>query len=1288
MPAPEIAVAYVSIVPEIQGFAAQLRSQIVGPAGDAGDQAGEAASSGLKDKLVKGAAAVGVAAGALLAKGISDAIAQADVKRKLQAQLGATPKEADKYGKVAGKLYAQGVSGSFEDAADAIKSVMQSGIAPPKATNAQLQAIATKASDVANVFDQDLGGVTNAVSQMLRTGMAKNADQAFDVLTKGFQNGANKADDLLDTFNEYGTQFRKLGLDGPKALGLISQGVKAGARDADVAADALKEFSIRAIDGSDTTAQGFKALGLNAKTMGAQIAKGGKSASDGLTLTLAKLRGIKDPVKQSAAATALFGTQAEDLGKALFAMDPSKATKDLGKFGGSAKGLGDTIRSGPIYQLQTFKRTAQQDLVEVLGKYVVPTLLTVKRYGTEAFGWVKDNQAWLLPFAAGIAAIATAVGIYNGVTKTIALVTRGWAIAQGILNTVMALNPFVLVALAVIGLGAALVVAYKKSATFRAIVQAAFKGVQDVVGAVVDWFTGSFIPFFTKTIPGAFSAVVNWVKKNWPWILGALTGPIGLAVVYIVKHWKQISDAFGAGWGWIKKNVLYPIRDFFTKMIPGWAGTLRDKVSGAFSDAAKMAGKGWSKLQDLAKAPVRFVVETVYNRGIVGMWNKIAGAFGAPKLGEWHPKGFAAGGYTGAGGKFTPAGIVHRGEYVIPKDATSKIGLGNLEYMRKHGKLPGYSLGGLVGGAWDWTKDAVSGAGSAAWDKIKKTTSWISDTMEASARAGVTHVVEPLLSQIPGTNAGFGKAIKGIPMKAVDAIFGYSKIADSKLGAQFAKYAGGGTLGKWIAKAMQWTKVPGSWAGPLRTLVMRESGGNPNAVNNWDSNAKAGHPSKGLAQTIDSTFQAFRDKHLPNNIFDPVANLVAAIRYIKARYGSIFNVQQAVGKTPKGYAKGGYPRAGETAWVGENGPELVTFGRSATVYPHDVSMRMAGSLGGLRGFAKGTPNASKRAKDIQKVLDDLLTTFRKKMVGTAKDISSATASMIKQVKALRRNGDISAKAAAKATSVIAKLSKEQTARANKLASVRATIAEAKKYAADTKASILDSGSLGNLGATNIRDAITGMRSKASDASKFADNLKKAQKLGVSKDLLKQLADMGPDQGGALAESIANAVPEDVAQLNSAYKSLSKTATSFGNSMADTLYDSGKNAGKGFLAGLKSQEKELTNVMARAVKDAINQIGKAVGGKKYKPTHDSGGFLQPGATMAVNATGKPEPVLTHSQWSNIATLAANGGSGGFQPGDRLLLSIDGRTTLEAYVDRRADDRIQTGLSGPAALGRSI
>jgi hypothetical protein len=83
--------------------------------------------------------------------------------------------------------------------------------------------------------------------------------------------------------------------------------------------------------------------------------------------------------------------------------------------------------------------------------------------------------------------------------------------------------------------------------------------------------------------------------------------------------------------------------------------------------------------------------------------------------------------------------------------------------------------------------------------------------------------------------------------------------------------------------------IPGTYNGIHRN-IMRESSGNPNAINLWDSNAAKGTPSKGLLQVIDPTFAAY---HVPGTLYDPydpVANITAACNYAAARYGSIDNV--------------------------------------------------------------------------------------------------------------------------------------------------------------------------------------------------------------------------------------------------------------------------------------------------------------------------------------------------------------------------------------------------------------
>ncbi|MFJ9433691.1 phage tail tape measure protein [Streptomyces sp. NPDC101490] len=338
----------------------------------------EQAVGGTLEKLKTGGAALAAGAamaiGAAIMSGFNQALEQGKITAKLGAQLGATPAEAAKYGKVAGKMFSQGIGEDFQAAADSISATMRSGLLPTNATEAQVQKISTKVSDLASTFDQDSSQVARAVAQMLKTGMADSADEAFNVLTKGFQNGNNAADDLLDTYSEYSTQFRKLGLDGQTAMGLITQGMKGGATNADIVADSLKELSIRAVDGSKSTADGFKAIGLSGEEMAAKFGKGGKTAAEALDLTMDRLSSMPDPVAKAQASVALFGTQSEDLGKALDSMDPSQAVKSLGSVGGAADKLGTSLRDNASGRIEQFKRSAQQALVDFVGAKVLPML--------------------------------------------------------------------------------------------------------------------------------------------------------------------------------------------------------------------------------------------------------------------------------------------------------------------------------------------------------------------------------------------------------------------------------------------------------------------------------------------------------------------------------------------------------------------------------------------------------------------------------------------------------------------------------------------------------------------------------------------------------------------------------------------------------------------------------------------------------------------------------------------------------------------------------------------------
>ncbi|MEU7380651.1 MULTISPECIES: transglycosylase SLT domain-containing protein [unclassified Streptomyces] len=113
--------------------------------------------------------------------------------------------------------------------------------------------------------------------------------------------------------------------------------------------------------------------------------------------------------------------------------------------------------------------------------------------------------------------------------------------------------------------------------------------------------------------------------------------------------------------------------------------------------------------------------------------------------------------------------------------------------------------------------------------------------------------------------------------------------------AESGKSGYSNNLDGWIRQSLAIMKakgIPGSYEG-LHRNIMRESGGNPNAQNNWDVNARKGTPSKGLLQVISPTFNAYHVAGTAHSLTDPVANITAAANYAAHRYGSIDKVNSA-----------------------------------------------------------------------------------------------------------------------------------------------------------------------------------------------------------------------------------------------------------------------------------------------------------------------------------------------------------------------------------------------------------
>ncbi|WP_086663690.1 transglycosylase SLT domain-containing protein [Lentzea kentuckyensis] len=449
----------------------------------------------------------------------------------------------------------------------------------------------------------------------------------------------------------------------------------------------------------------------------------------------------------------------------------------------------------------------------------------------------------------------------------------------------------------------------------------------DAIGIAVSWLVDQVVAQFNLWIAAVqalwhgVNAALSAIGGFFTWLWAEKISPF----IEIVKAGLSlVGHAFQVMWSELVRPALQSLGDFLTSLYDNVVGRVfallkegASSVGGAFDSVVGWIERVWGRLREILAKPVNFVIQSVYNDGLRAVWNKVAEFVGISGLPQMNPITFAGGGVISgyAPGRDIVPALLSPGEAVLVPEAVRLLGAQNILALNaatsgRRGNVVGggYSGGGVVnrfagGGVIGTIASWVGEIGQSVVDLFSDPAAFV-----RSRLGGGGGWVEQL-ALLPGKVLG----------KAADFLW-------DKIKGWFGgdTPTGGDQLAQWITAGMRIAGVPGTWFDPLHTLIMRESGGNPNAINLWDSNAQAGYPSQGLMQTIPQTFAAYRDPRLPNVITDPVANIVAGIRYILARYGSVFNVQQAVGSTPMGYDSGGYLMPGvTTVYNGTGRPEPV-----------------------------------------------------------------------------------------------------------------------------------------------------------------------------------------------------------------------------------------------------------------------------------------------------------------------------------------------------------------------------
>ena len=226
------------------------------------------------------------------------------------AQTGIAKNESAEWKKALEDIYKGNYGESFEDIANSMALASQELY---EFDPSQIKAVTENALALRDTFGVEVNESIRA-SKALITQFGISADEAYNLMAHGAQNSLDFSGELVDNINEYSVQFGKLGLSAEDMFNIFQSGSDAGAWNLDKIGDAVKEFSIRAIDGSNTTIEGFTKLGLNSDEMAKKFAAGGDTAKKAFYETIDAIKAMDDPVQQSIVGVDLFGTMWEDLG--------------------------------------------------------------------------------------------------------------------------------------------------------------------------------------------------------------------------------------------------------------------------------------------------------------------------------------------------------------------------------------------------------------------------------------------------------------------------------------------------------------------------------------------------------------------------------------------------------------------------------------------------------------------------------------------------------------------------------------------------------------------------------------------------------------------------------------------------------------------------------------------------------------------------------------------------------------------------------------------------------------
>lgn len=287
---------------------------------------------------------------------------------RIAAATNASADEMIRLKSIVEQIYGDNFGDGFDDIAESVSRIKQN---IDDLDDADLVTVTESAYALRDVFGASIEESSRAARAIMQN-FKVSAAEAFDYMARSAQNGLDYSGELLDSISEYSVQFKKFGFSLDDMFNIMEKGAESGAWKLDTVGDAIKELSIGAIDGSDSTKQGFDLVGLSVDDMAQKFGKGGEAARAAFTETVSALASMTDPIKQDAAGVALFGTMWEDLGKSvvLSMTDISDSAYDAA---GAMEDIKDINYNSLSNSLNNVKRQIDL-LIQPIGESLIPVL--------------------------------------------------------------------------------------------------------------------------------------------------------------------------------------------------------------------------------------------------------------------------------------------------------------------------------------------------------------------------------------------------------------------------------------------------------------------------------------------------------------------------------------------------------------------------------------------------------------------------------------------------------------------------------------------------------------------------------------------------------------------------------------------------------------------------------------------------------------------------------------------------------------------------------------------------